>query len=218
MKHLFFDLWANIRKSPFLFLFLFFQIVITSLVLYTVLANYYWTDEQSGNAQIAWGDKEYLKLFSKSNVPSDIILPLVGSRIKNEKTDIELFEKLDTFYNEVQKIDGLLLMPNHSEAPIILNNPKEWDEEDKKFGEHMMFDVNDRGSFSRVNTLFIGSEYLDYFNVKLSEGEYFQEEDYLYDKEYTPILMGESYRKYYSIGEEFTVMMGNSYKDERTLK
>ena len=80
MKHLFYDLWASIRKSPFLFLFLFIQIVITSLVLYTVLANYYWTDEQSGNAQIAWGDREYLKLFTKANAPMDKSFLLVFSK------------------------------------------------------------------------------------------------------------------------------------------
>ena len=46
MKYLFVDLWANIRKSPFLFLFLFIQIIITSMVLYSALANYYWTEER----------------------------------------------------------------------------------------------------------------------------------------------------------------------------
>ncbi|MBQ4627703.1 MAG: ABC transporter permease [Clostridia bacterium] len=125
---------------------------------------------------------------------------------------------MDTFYNEAQKIDGLLIMPNLVEDPIVLDNPKEWKEEDKKLGGHMMFNLNDNGSFSKINTYFIGSNYLNYFNVKLSEGEYFTEEDFLYEKDYTPVLMGSKYRKYYTIGEKFTVKMGAFNTVERTLK
>jgi len=223
MKHLFTDLWASIRKSPFLFLFLFIQIVITSLVLYIVLSNYYWIDERSNSAQIAWGDKEYLKLFTKANAPIDKIMLLTFSSISDEtaktyQEEFNLFNQVDEFYNQAKKIDDLIIMPNNVENPIILNNTKEWKEEDKKTGGHMMFDLNDNGSFSKLNTYFISSEYLDYFNVKLSEGAYFEEDDYLYDKDYTPVLMGNSYRKYYSLGEEFTVWTGKFNTVERTLK
>ena len=82
MKHLFTDLWASIKKSPFLFLFLFIQIVITSLVFYTVLANYYWTDEQSGVAQIAWGDKEYFKMWRKMGTSFEDVRGIALSRYK----------------------------------------------------------------------------------------------------------------------------------------
>ncbi|MBE6896654.1 MAG: hypothetical protein E7477_06085, partial [Ruminococcaceae bacterium] len=157
MKHLFTDLWASIRKSPFLFLFLFIQIVITSLVLYIVLSNYYWIDERSNSAQIAWGDKEYFKLFTKSNAPIDKIMLLTFSSISDEtaetyQEEFNLFNQVDEFYNQAKKIDDLIIMPNNVENPIILNNTKEWKEEDKKTGGHMMFDLNDNGSFSKLNT------------------------------------------------------------------
>ena len=146
MKHLFTDLWANIRKSPFLFLFLFIQIVITSLVLYIVLANYYWIEERSSSAQISWGDKEYLKLFTKDNAPIDEWLAISGSRIpvspdKKEEYQyyIQLFEQVERFYTDVQKIDGLKLISDKNSIKINLLAPKEWETEDQKFGGHNMF-------------------------------------------------------------------------------
>ena len=72
MKYLISDTWQNIKKSPFLFLFMFIQIVITSLIVYITLANYYWTDDQSNAAQIAWGDKSYYRLVFQLSVPTDI--------------------------------------------------------------------------------------------------------------------------------------------------
>ena len=36
----------------------------------------------------------------------------------------------------------------------------------------------------------LDSKYLEYFQIKLSEGEYFKEEDYLYENDCIPVLMG----------------------------
>ena len=204
MKHLFTDLWASIRKSPFLFIFLFVQIVITSLVLYTVLANYYWTEEQSGVAQIAWGDKEYFKMWGKMGTMQErdaIDFSMIRDPMdpsKNNPEAVRRFEMIEEFYNKALKIDGLSIITN-VETRIVLH-----EEKDKIIGEHSMFNVNGIG-YESLNSYRVDSEYLDYFNIRLSEGEYFKEIDYLYDNEYIPVLMGNNYKKYYSLGEEFIV-------------
>ena len=209
MKHLFTDLWASIRKSPFLFIFLFVQIVITSLVLYTVLANYYWTEEQSNVAQIAWGDKEYFKMWMKLNTSFKDVEGIMSSRYKenmdptkNDPNKVRQFEMVEEFFEKAKQIEGLTIIVNENNLDIELNEEKDWDEEDKVIGEHAMFNQNGQ-SYERVYSYYISSNYLDYFKVKLSEGEYFKEEDYLYDNDYIPVLMGDKFKKYYSIGEEF---------------
>ena len=217
MKHLFFDLWANIRKSPFLFLFLFIQVFITSLILYSVLANHYWVEERSGAAQISWGDKEYFKLFFQTNAPQDKQVALLFSDIKKNgkivPEYVELFEQVEKFYNEAKKIDGLNIITNDFDLHIVLEEPKNWDEEDKLNGTYNMFKPSSVPNYEALNAYAVDSVYLDYFNVKLSDGEYFKEEDFLYDGEYIPVLMGSTYKKYYSLGEEFT-----AYLDANLLK
>ncbi|MBO5037817.1 MAG: hypothetical protein J6D42_12160 [Clostridia bacterium] len=209
MKHLFYDLWASIKKSPFLFIFLFVQIMITSLVLYTVLSNYYWTEEQSGVAQIAWGDKEYFKMWTKMGTSYNDVLGIMLSRYKEPmdptKDNPEMvrqFEMVGEFFEKAKQIEGLTIIVNENDLDIELNEEKDWDEEDKVIGEYAMFNQNGE-SYERVYSYYISSNYLDYFKVKLSEGEYFKEEDYLYDNDYIPVLMGDKFKKYYSIGEEF---------------
>ncbi|MBO5036316.1 MAG: ABC transporter permease [Clostridia bacterium] len=216
MKHLFTDLWASIRKSPFLFLFLFIQIVITSLVLYIVLANYYWIEEESNVAQIAWGDKEYIKFLPRTNAPqkkrSALTLStpyFLASTDEELQENLKIFEQTEKFYNEVSKIEGLTIIENQDNWELPLIEPKEWEEIDKKMSEHGMF-AQDSINYEMLRPRFVGSEYLNYFKVKLSEGTYFEPEDYLYDKEYVPVLMGNSFKKYYSIGEEFTAEVGPS--------
>ena len=224
MRNIFLDLWYSIKKSPFLFLFIFIQIVITSLVLYNVLANYYWTEEQSGVAQIAWGDKDYLKLFQQMNVPYEKLGPLtfsnprfLASSDEKYQENLKLFNSVETFYNEAKKINTLTLIPNQFNWDIVLSEPKEWEISDKTYGQHSMFVDHGNDSYDTVNAYFVGSNYLDYFGVKLSSGEYFKEEDYLYDNSYVPILMGSNYKKYYSIGDEFQAVLGAG-SSEQTLK
>ena len=211
MKHLFSDLWASIKKSPFLFLFLFIQIVITSLVFYTVLANYYWTDEQSGVAQIAWGDKEYFKLTQKMGIPFEEIEPIIFSMVrepmdpeKNNPEAVRKFEMIEEFYQKALQIKGLRLITNEENKKIHLLEEKDWDEEDKVIGDHAMFNINGQG-YETLYSYYVDSEYLDYFKVRLSEGEYFKDIDYLYNNDYIPVLMGNNFKKYYTLGEEFMV-------------
>jgi len=222
MKHLIYDLWASIKKSPFLFIFLFVQIVITSLVLYTVLANYYWTEEQSGVAQIAWGDKEYFKMWPKLG-KHIYIHPIISSRYKenmdpskNNPEAVRQFEMVEEFFEKAKQIEGLTIIVNENNTNIELLEEKDWDEEDKVIGEHTMFNQNG-DSYERLYSYYVDSQYLDYFKVKLSEGEYFNEEDYFYDGEYIPVLMGDKFKKYYSLGEEFQAM-DYGFNEPRTFK
>ena len=218
MKYLFSDLWANIKKSPFLFLFLFLQIVITSLVLYSALANYYWTEERSDSAQIAWGDKEYLKMAGTTNmnIPKwELLLFSRPTRIPynnngdySVENNLRIFENIERFCEEAYQIDGLKMIP-FTEDNLHLKESKNWTEEDKVNSEYTLFwDHNDDG-LDTVHALHVGSETFDFFNLKLSEGEFFSKEDYLFDGEYIPVIMGSDYKKYYTLGEEFPAKSGD---------
>ncbi|MBO4392527.1 MAG: ABC transporter permease, partial [Clostridia bacterium] len=107
---------------------------------------------------------------------------------------------MDRFHKEASAIDDLTILTALNSHDIYLTEPKEWLEEDRNNGHYYLFaDEAYRG----VHTLYINSEYLDFFQVKLSEGAYFEKNDFLYEKDYVPVLLGENLRKYYSIGEEF---------------
>ncbi|MBO5298778.1 MAG: hypothetical protein J6B51_01695, partial [Clostridia bacterium] len=185
--------------------------MITSLVLYTVLANYYWTEDQSGVAQIAWGDKEYFKLTRKMGIPFEEIDPIIFSMVrepmdpeKNNPEAVRKFEMIEEFYQKALQIKGLRLITNEEDKKIHLLEEKDWDEEDKVIGEYAMFNINGQG-YETLYSYFVDSEYLDYFKVRLSEGEYFKDIDYLYNNDYIPVLMGNNFKKYYTLGEEFMV-------------
>ena len=208
MKNMIADLWHSLKKSPFLFLFVFIQIVITSLILYSVLATYYWTEEQSAKAQITWGNKEYLKILSYMAAPQEKVLPIISSMPNRGKTEYEKNQNLITFFNidklydEIKDDPDITILTCQNFFSIALDDPKNWKSEDRVKGEFGLFDVND-SDYSLVHTCIVSSNYLDYFGINLSEGEYFKENDYLYEGDYIPVLMGSVYKQYYSVGEEF---------------
>ncbi len=224
MRHAILDFLHSIRKSPFLFLFIFLQIVISTLITYIVVANYYWTEEESNVAQISWSDKEYGKMMLDSiNLPHEITMPLTFSNLtilssteSDYERNLELFRKIDAFYREASDIEGLDIIATQDNLDLYLTEAKNWEKEDLKYGPHNMFVSENNQPFNLVNILFIGKDFTDYFNVKLSEGSYFNKEDYLYNGDFIPVLMGESYRKYYNLGEEFTAIAG--WAKEATFK
>ena len=119
MKYLLYDLWTNIKKSPFLFIFLFVQIAITSMIFYTVLANYYWIKEENQVAQVAWGDKEYAQLFPKTYVSHYPRMALMFSSEKmlnppeeELQKNIEKLDKVEEAFNLFKQIDGLEMIVN----------------------------------------------------------------------------------------------------------
>ena len=210
MKYLLYDLWTNIKKSPFLFIFLFVQIAITSMIFYTVLANYYWIKEENQIAQVAWGDKEYAQLFPKTNVSHYQRMALMFSSEKmlnppeeELQKNIEKLDKVEEAFNLFKQIDGLEMIVNQENWDITILEPKQWEDEDKKCSDYDLFRDTGNDKYDVVNGLWVGSEYLDYFKVKLSEGKYFSEEDHLYDGDYIPVIMCSKYKKYYTLGEEF---------------
>ena len=215
MKYLLYDLWTNIKKSPFLFIFLFVQIAITSMIFYTVLANYYWIKEENQIAQVAWGDKEYAQLFPKTNVSHYQRMALMFSSEKmlnppeeELQKNIEKLDKVEEAFNLFKQIDGLEMIVNQENWDITILEPKQWEDEDKKYSDYDLFRDTGNDKYDVVNGLWVGSEYLDYFKVKLSEGKYFSEEDHLYDGDYIPVIMGSKYKKYYTLGEEFEAYLG----------
>ena len=212
MKNIISDFWFGIKKSPFLFFFIFIQIVITSVVLYSMLATYFWTEEQSEKAQITWGDKEYLKLTQQTNASHDIITPITFSRPemrayteRDKHESLMRFYSIDGFYNEISEDPDITVIVNQSNWDIVLYNPKNWSLDDRQTGDFGLF-RDENGSyqpFDIVRAYIVSSNYIDFFDIKLSEGEYFKEEDYLYEGDYVPVLMGSIYKKYYTLGEEF---------------
>ena len=214
MKIIISDIWLGIKKAPFLFFFIFIQIVITSVVLYSMLATFYWTEEQSVQAQITWGDNEYLKILDNASTPRKVLMPIVSSLLNHSaKTERDRhdnlirFYKIDSFYKELKEDPDITVLVCQDFFHIVLYEPKEWEEDDKTTEVGLL--SNEGGSFhpfDNVKTLIVSSNYLEYFGVKLSEGEYFKKEDYLYEGDYVPVLMGSIYKKYYKIGDEFDGM------------
>ncbi len=164
-------------------------------------------EEESGRAQISWGDKEYLKITQQLNAPFEKTTPITFSRLgmtaateEDKKNDLINFENIDKFYNELNDDPDIDVLVDQSNWTIKLYEPKEWNEEDKQMGEFYLFS---NSLFDTVYTYIVDSNYLDYFDIKLSEGELFKKDDYLYEGEYIPVLMGCMYKKYYALGEEF---------------
>ncbi|MBQ6052390.1 MAG: ABC transporter permease [Clostridia bacterium] len=224
MKSIISDIWSGIKKSPFLFFFIFIQIVITSVVLYSMLATFYWTEEQTATAQTKLSDNEYLRCVSYPGIPGKIISLVLSSNYqatnleKEKRENLSFFYKIDSFYKDLRKNTDIMVLVCQNEAQINLKEPKEWEEADKtREGNGLLYsEVSTWHPFDNVKALVVGSNYLDYFDIKLSEGEYFQEEDYLYEGDYVPVLMGSIYKKYYTLGEEFEGHLQLNFK--KTLK
>jgi hypothetical protein len=219
MKNIFLDIWSGIKKSRFLFFFIFIQIVITSVVLYSMLATYYWTEEQSEKVQITWGDKEYLKVLPYMNSSSKIRVPIMFSNPKvyaetehDRHKNLLMFYDIDSFCKEIAADPDITDIVDQNNFDIVLYNPKNWSIEDKQTSEFDIFRSED-GSYQPydiVRAYIVSSNYIDFFDIKLSEGDYFKEEDYLYEGDYVPVLMGSIYKKYYTLGEEFEGMLNST--------
>ncbi|MBQ6171651.1 MAG: ABC transporter permease [Clostridia bacterium] len=223
MRSVFADIWSSLKKSPFLFLFLFVQIVITSLILYISIANYYWTEEANNTANIAWGNKEYYKLYNPvvmddsdmEELFSFIWTPSYYTYMMNPDTYdfyYSFLKKVEDLTERLEEIDGLTVMPVKTSYTTLLEE-RNWSEEDKKYGEFDMFEQNtpsvkdENGNirYVRLKTLYVDSKYFEYYNTKVSEGRLFEKNDFLYDDEYVPVIMGSKYKKYFSLGEEFEI-------------
>ncbi len=215
------DLWYSVKKFPFLFLFLFIQITVTSIVVYSMLANYNVIDEKNTSARITWGDNEYLKMVATLQLTGERMGFVMNpySLTHYEGTDYNpskeedayrwgLLEKMDRFYKKASKIEDLTMVVTLGSQlnfkglfkDIRYDYSKEWEKEDISSGSYGLFYSDNYSSF---NALYIDPDYTDFFKFKLSEGNYFNEADYLYESEYVPVLMGEDFKKYYSLGEVF---------------
>lgn len=218
MKSIISDIWSGIKKSPFLFFFIFIQIVITSVVLYSMLATFYWTEEQTATAQTQLRDNEFLRPVSYPGAPNKIVRLVLSSVYystnleKDKRENLLFFYKIDSFYKDLKEDSDITPLVCSIFYPIVLREPKEWEEADKtREGNGLLYsEVSTWHPFDNVKALVVGSNYLEYFAVKLSEGEYFKEEDYLYEGDYVPVLMGSVYKKYYKVGDEFDGMLHSS--------
>ncbi len=215
---LFTDLFYSIRKNPVLFIFIFIQIVITSFIVYSAMSYYHVTEEESNRAQIVWGDKEYVFVSGKDSsfqTPEGIhqIVDLTWasglgiSENDTEKYDelMAHFDKIESFYTQAKQIDGLRIIVNNPSWQFFLLTEKDWEGDDMLVGSYGIFSrYPEFPQFSELNALYIGSDYTDYFQVDLSDGEYLKKEDFLYKGDYIPVLMGSKYKKYFELGEEFS--------------
>lgn len=61
---------------------------------------------------------------------------------------------------------------------------------------------------SEVNILHVNEEFMRQFNIDISDGRNFTKDDFK-DTDVTPVLLGEDFKKYYSIGETI-----NDYEDK----
>ena len=105
---------------------------------------------------------------------------------------------------------------------VFLLTEKEWESDDMLVGLHGIFHTYPESrQNTELNALYIGSDYTDYFQVDLSDGEYLKKEDFLYKGDYIPVLMGSKYKKYFELGEEFNGfldIMGKFKNEERIFK
>ncbi len=138
MRSVFADIWSSLKKSPFLFLFLFVQIVITSLILYISIANYYWTEEANNTANIAWGNKEYYKLYNPvvmddsdmEELFSFIWTPSYYTYMMDPDTYdfyYSFLKKVEDLTERLEEIDGLTVMPVKTSYTTLLEE-RNWSE------------------------------------------------------------------------------------------
>ncbi|MBQ1862302.1 MAG: hypothetical protein II149_02185, partial [Clostridia bacterium] len=115
------------------------------------------------------------------------------------------FDKIESFYTQAKQIDGLRIIVNNPSWQFFLLTEKDWESDDMLVGSYGIFSrYPEFPQFSELNALYIGSDYTDYFQVDLSDGEYLKKEDFLYKGDYIPVLMGSKYKKYFELGEEFS--------------
>ncbi len=63
-----------------------------------------------------------------------------------------------------------------------------------------------KDSYSAVKSYWLGSEVFDHFKLKISEGRYFTNEEYVIDDiEYIAVILGDNYKGAYIIGDEFLI-------------
>ena len=95
------------------------------------------------------------------NVPFEIRGPLTFSSPKYMASteeaylrNLENFNKVEKFYSEAQKIEGLTIIPNNENWDMVLSEEKDWEEEDRHYGMYNMFVDQGTGRFNALNIFF----------------------------------------------------------------
>ncbi|MBQ6051651.1 MAG: ABC transporter permease, partial [Clostridia bacterium] len=115
---------------------------------------------------------------------------------------MDLLKRIDTFYKKACQIEDLTMVVTQGSRPLLISpDLKEWDESDMRWGSAYDFFSSDL--LNSLHLLYVDTDYRDFFKFNLSEGDYFEEVDYLYEKDYVPVLMGADFKKYFSLGEVF---------------
>lgn len=213
MKYFFQDLWQSIKNKPLFSLLIFIQLVITSLILYLCLTDMLIISEKANTAKINWGDKDYAYILPDSdNISSIESMTLTspfgpGVFFKEEEAynnQIELYKKLEQFYNEIRQIEGLNVIVREPTSHTLLTDPK--DIEGKEIGDPIDIsqanvEYTEGNTVAQFNSYYVGKDHLEFFDIKLSEGEYFSEESYTNYENGTQILLGNNFRDQYKIGD-----------------
>ncbi|MBE6895906.1 MAG: ABC transporter permease [Ruminococcaceae bacterium] len=213
MKYFFQDLWQSIKNKPLFSLLLFIQLTVTGLVLYMSLTDMLIISEKANTAKINWGDKDYAYILPDSdNISSIESMTLTspfgpGVFFKEEEAynnQIELYKKLEQFYNEIRQIEGLNVIVREPTSHTLLTDPK--DIEGKEIGDPIDIsqanvEYTEGNTVAQFNSYYVGKDHLEFFDIKLSEGEYFSEESYTNYENGTQILLGNNFRDQYKIGD-----------------
>lgn len=213
MKYFFQDLWQSIQNKPLFSLLLFIQLVVTGLVLYISLTDILIISEKANTAKINWGERDFAFISPDMNkINNKKIIELLfpnGPRKYAADADelnesLSLYRKLEEFYNEITQIDGLTIITRTPTYQTLITDHSVIEGKSNRDSIDL-FNANltltNGNGIPTFNSYYVGSKHLDFFDIKISEGEYFNEESYTSYENGTQILLGDSFRKEYDVGD-----------------
>ncbi|MCY6957271.1 hypothetical protein [Clostridium brassicae] len=114
--------------------------------------------------------------------------------------------KLKNFYNSLDNADNFQYLTMMNQYVGIQNkNIPETMIEGHETGKNFPKVELDGKSYTPVKSLQMNQQAFKFFNLDVSKGRKWEEDDFKYKKDAIPVLLGDSYKNVYKIGEKFTI-------------
>ncbi|MBE6896348.1 MAG: ABC transporter permease [Ruminococcaceae bacterium] len=202
MINLFFlNLWSNIKRAPLVSLIMFFQLLLTSYMLFVALFTQGESELNNQSVQNSYGKYKIYYLMSKKNDMEEEMRSRGVTFTSISETDYSDYE---TFYEKVKNSESIKTALQY-EIGIRRTEPLPYlgFSEDKTGPYSYYYQTSIDGNY-RLNAYAIDSDFLNDFGLILDSGRLFTEDEFnTFDPTNVPVILGYSYKKFFSLGDTF---------------
>lgn len=200
-KLFFLNLWSNIKRSPLISLIMFFQLLLTSYMLFVALFTQGESDINNQSVQNSYGKYKIYYMISKNNDMEEEMRSRGSTFTSISETDYSDYE---AFFKKVKNSESIKTALQY-EIGIRRTEPLPYIgfSEDKMGPYSFYYQTSVDGEY-RLNTYAIDQDFLNNFGLILDSGRLFTEDEFnTFDPTNVPVILGYSYKKYYSLGDTF---------------